>query len=80
MFKDAKKKLAEETDLLEIIKKIRIFKFASDCTLKPRQRDLVNFFNEYRLRSDDNENNDQPLTETRTRPISHVLSQLGGSR
>ena len=54
LYKDAKRKLADETDLLEIIKKIRIFKFASDCTLKPRQRDLVNFFDEYRLKSDDN--------------------------
>ncbi len=37
--------------MLEIVKKLRIFKFASDCTLKPRQRDLVNFFDEYKLKS-----------------------------
>ena len=36
LYRDAKSKLADETDLLEMIKKIRIFKFASDCTLKPR--------------------------------------------
>ena len=36
LYRDAKSKLADETDLLEMIKRIRIFKFASDCTLKPR--------------------------------------------
>ena len=47
LFRDAKKKLNEEMDLLEIIKKLRVFKFASDCTLKPRQRNLVAFFKEF---------------------------------
>ena len=53
LYRDAKQKLAEETDILEILKRLRIFKFASDCTLKPRQRDFVNFFDEYKLNSDD---------------------------
>jgi len=50
LYRDAKAKLGEETDLLEIVKKIRIFKFASDIVLKPRQRDLISFFDEYKLK------------------------------
>ena len=49
LFKDAKQKLYEEIDLLEIIKKLRVNQFASDIVLKPRQRDLVNFFQDYKL-------------------------------
>lgn len=44
MWKDAKQKLYDEIDLLEIVKKLRVNQFASDVVLKPRQRDLVNFF------------------------------------
>lgn len=44
LFKDAKGKLAEEIDLLEIVKKLRVHQFASQQILKPHQRDLVNFF------------------------------------
>ena len=43
------KLLNEEIDLLEIIKKIRVSQFASDVVLKPRQRDLINFFQDYNL-------------------------------
>ena len=50
LFKDAKEKLSTETDLLEIVKNMRIYKFASDIVLKPRQRDLVNFFDAFKLR------------------------------
>ena len=49
MFKDARNKLFEEIDILEIIKKLRVNKFTSEVFLKPRQRDLVNFFDEYKL-------------------------------
>ena len=49
LFKDAKQKLYEEIDLLEIVKKLRVNQFASDVVLKPRQRDLVNFFQDYKL-------------------------------
>ena len=79
LYRDAKSKLADETDLLEMIKRIRIFKFASDCTLKPRQRDLVNFFNDYKLNSSENEDDDVQLAETSTRPISHMLTYAAGS-
>ena len=51
LFRDAKEKLSNETDLLEMVKNMRIFKFTSDIILKPRQRDLVNFFDSYKLRA-----------------------------
>ena len=79
LYRDAKSKLADETDLLEMIKRIRIFKFASDCTQKPKQRDLVNFFNDYKLNSSENEDKDVQLAETSTRPISHMLTYAAGS-
>lgn len=46
---DAKQKLNEEIDILEIVKKLRVSKFSSEVHLKPRQRNLVGFFNEYML-------------------------------
>ena len=49
LFADAKQKLYEEIDLLEIVKKLRVNQFASDVVLKPRQRDLVNLFLTYKL-------------------------------
>ena len=49
LWKDAKQKLYEEIDLLEIVKKLRVHQFESDVVLKPRQRDLVNFFQDYKL-------------------------------
>ena len=52
LFKDARSKLYEEIDILEIIKKLRVNKFTSEVVLKPRQRDLVNFFEEYKLSAD----------------------------
>ena len=47
----AKKKLYAEIDILEIIKKLRVARFASDCTLAPHQRDLVCFHQDYKLDS-----------------------------
>ena len=49
--KDARSKLNAETDLLEIIKKLRVHQFASEMALKPSQRDLVNFFDAYKLKT-----------------------------
>ena len=62
-----------------MIKKIRIFKFASDCTLKPRQRDLVNFFDDYKLSSGDNNDEKIQLAETSTRPISRMIDYAQSS-
>ena len=36
LFKDARSKLYEEIDILEIIKKLRVNKFTSEIVLKPR--------------------------------------------
>ena len=55
LFKNAKKKLNEETDILEIVKKLRVHQFSSQLALKPHQRDLVNFFREYKI-YDENDN------------------------
>ena len=48
LFKNARSKLNEELDILEIVKKLRVSQFTSQITLKPHQRDLVNFFQEYK--------------------------------
>ena len=53
LFKNAKKKLNEEIDILEIVKKLRVHQFASQVTLQPHQRDLINFFREYKIIYDD---------------------------
>lgn len=50
--KDAKTKLAAETDILEIIKKLRVHSFAVSVSLKPSQRDLVGFFDDYKLKTE----------------------------
>ena len=50
--KDAKSKLNAETDILEIIKKLRVHQFASECQLKPSQRDMVGFFDDYKLKTE----------------------------
>ena len=49
LWADGCKKLNEELDVLEIIKKLRVSQFAADVLLKPRQRDLINFFQDYNL-------------------------------
>jgi len=53
------KKLNAETDLLEIIKKLRVHDFASEITLKPSQRDMVNFFDEYKLKTEKEKKRDK---------------------
>ena len=53
MWKDAKAKLNVEIDILDIVKRLRVHQFASEVILKPRQRELVNFFDDYKLKGDD---------------------------
>ena len=50
LFKDANRKLNEEIDMLEIIKKLRVQTFLANQKLEPHQRDLVNFFQAYKLK------------------------------
>lgn len=50
--KDAKSKLAAETDILEIIKKLRVHSFATEVELKSSQRDVVGFFDDYKLKTE----------------------------
>ena len=47
--REAKLKLNAEIDVLEILKKLRVHQFAAEVTLKPWQRNLVNFFSQYTL-------------------------------
>jgi len=35
--------------VLEIVKKLRVHQFASQMTLEPHQRDLINFFQDYKI-------------------------------
>ena len=53
LYKEAKSMLSEEIDLLEIIKKLRVFQFSVNSVLKPHQKDLVNFFQDYTLQGED---------------------------
>ena len=64
LFKSAKSKLGEETDILEIVKKLRVHHFACQQILKPHQRDLVNFFQDYKI--------DEPKKEGEERKESFV--------
>lgn len=48
---DAKSKLNREIDILEIVKKLRVSYFASEIALKPRQRKLVGFFDDFKLKT-----------------------------
>ena len=50
---DAKIKLNQEIDILEIVKKLRVSYFSSEIALKPRQRKLVGFFDDFKLKTPD---------------------------
>ena len=65
--KDAKAKLNAETDLLDIIKKLRVHQFAAEMQLKPSQRDMVTFFDEYKLKTDADRKREQELAEANVR-------------
>ena len=74
LFKNAKSKLSEEIDLLEIVKKLRVHQFASHVTLRPHQRDLVNFFQEYKLSGpkEDSTLNEVKFGQKQGRPDSYA--------
>mmetsp|Transcript_44486 Transcript_44486/g.59019 ORF Transcript_44486/g.59019 Transcript_44486/m.59019 type:complete len:179 (-) Transcript_44486:352-888(-) len=48
---DARSKLNQEIDILELVKKLRVAYFASEIALKPRQRKLVGFFDDFKLKT-----------------------------
>ena len=50
--RDAQEKLKLEIDILDIVKRLRVHQFASEVVLKPRQRELVNFFDDYKLKDE----------------------------
>lgn len=45
--------LYAELDILEIIKKLRVNQFNSDCHLNQAQRDMVNFHQDYKVMCSD---------------------------
>ena len=89
LYRAAKEKLYCEIDLLEIVKQMRVSMFASDIVLKPQQRLLVSFFDEYKLR-DRKVSQEAPVERKQTqskqndlnrsmRP-DHMENILGGSQ
>ena len=70
----------DEIDLLEIVKKLRVNQFASDVVLKPRQRDLVNFFQDYKLDGEKEPEpiQDQSLTQSVIKAQARKTANLGG--
>ena len=59
LFKEGKKKLYEELDILEIIKKLRVNQFSADMMLTQTQRDLVNFHQDYKIMCSDDFSSDE---------------------
>ena len=63
-----RRKLHAEIDLLNIIKQLRINTFAMHSLLKPHQRQLVRWFDEYKLQiysdESDGKNDDKKYFET----------------
>lgn len=49
LFAEGRKMLFAELDILEIIKKLRVNQFTSDCYLNQAQRDMVNFHQDYKV-------------------------------
>ena len=54
-------KLNEEIDILEIVKKLRVTSFASEVALKPRQRRLIGFFDDFKLKTPEEKNTEIDL-------------------
>jgi len=50
LFEQASKKLTNEIDLLKIIKKLRDSTFMAQIYLKPHQQMLIKFFDEYKIK------------------------------
>ena len=52
LFEKGRKKLYDEIDLLKIIKQLRVNSFTNDLLLKPYQKDLVRWFEQYMISLD----------------------------
>ena len=63
LFKEGKKKLYEELDILEIIKKLRVNQFNSDLCLTQNQRDMVNFHQDYKIMCSDDFSSDEDFVD-----------------
>lgn len=74
LYSGARKKLNEELDILEIVKKLRVHQFASQIALKPHQRELINFFQDFKVKEPEpEEETSQPIE------VVHTSNQLGTS-
>ena len=79
--RDAKSKLAGETDILEIIKKLRVHQFAAEVALKPSQRDMVSFFDDYKLKTEADRKKDDKRAEDqakRGKTVTDDATQASG--
>lgn len=75
---DALMKLNQEIDILEIVKKLRVAYFASEIALKPRQRKLVGFFDEYKLKTPEEKHSD--LLMSQVDPLKDERQSMKGMR
>ena len=48
---------------MDIVKRLRVHQFASEIVLKPRQRELVGFFDDYQLKDKNEMEDDDRLDE-----------------
>ena len=71
LFYNAASKLKEEMDLLEILKKLRVYQFTAVTSLKPYQRDLINFFQDYKI-LDPNQENEMPVMHYASESLDHL--------
>ena len=75
---DAKAKLNREIDILEIVKKLRVSYFASEIALKPRQRHLVGFFDDYKLKTPDEKL--EEMLKTENDPMKEKRLSMKGTK
>ena len=71
LFHNAASKLKEEMDLLEILKKLRVYQFTAVTSLKPYQRDLINFFQDYKI-LDPNQVDEMPVMHYASESLDHL--------
>lgn len=58
LFKKGRDKLHTEIDILHIVKQLRISQFVADLVLTPAQKNLVVWFDKYKLKESEDEDVD----------------------
>ena len=80
LYTEARKKLDEELDILEIVKKLRVHQFATQMYLKPHQRELINFFQDYKVKDLDEQEAQRKTLTGNFGGSKSPSSILGGHR